>query len=59
MMKEDQSITLMNLMYVIAVICQQGCRQLPARLLAYDSNNVGIWQQSHKSRYSSQINVEV
>ena len=30
MMKEDQSITLMNLMYVIAAICQQGCRHMAA-----------------------------
>ena len=38
MMREDLSITLMNLMYVIAGTCQQGCRHLPARLLAYGSN---------------------
>ena len=50
---------LKNQMYAIAAICQQGCRQLPAMLLAVDSNIAGIWQQPHKSRCSSQINVEV
>lgn len=59
MMREAQSITLKNYMYVIAAICQQGCRQLPAMLLAYGSNVAGICQQPHKSRYSSQINVDV
>ena len=59
MMKEDQSITLMNLMYVIAGTCQQGCRHLPARLLANGSNVADICQQPHKSRSSNQINMEV
>lgn len=38
-MREDLSITLKNYMYVIAAICQQGCRHMAAMLPAYGSNH--------------------
>ena len=59
MMREDQSNTLKNQVYMIAGTCQQGCRQLSATLRAYGSKAVGICQQPHNSRCSNQINVEV